>query len=66
MTHDTSTLGETDCVNAMPAEAATDLGLDEAHDERLPEGAAVAALFAAAVCVIAALLCAHLLVWGLA
>lgn len=64
MTHDTSTLGETACVNVMPA--ATDPALDEAHDDALPEGAAIAVLFAAAVCVIAALLCAHLLVWGLA
>lgn len=61
MTHDTSKLAEIDCVSAIPAEAATELGAEADSNEQLPEGAAIAALFIAAAAVIAALLGAHLL-----
>jgi len=61
MTHDTSPLGEADCVSNMPAEAATELGADDDRGEQLPEGAAIATMFIAAVAVIVALLGAHLL-----
>lgn len=59
MTHDTGQMHEDDCVQRMPAEAATDVGYDAA----LPEGAAIAMLLLAAVLVCAVLLGVHLLTY---